>query len=303
MGLMKWMPLLLLAGCSSASIGTAEKLHLEKKLHLSFHFEEPTPELKVIGTYETHFKSRGKDESRARNIVNATDKLSVVIAPQQEWSFNETVGPRSEDNGFLPAPTIFAGEVLEDIGGGVCQVSSTLHAAALLSGVKIVSRQPHSRPSKYIKAGLDATVAYPPSCEQDRKGKSCYYVDLVLKNVYDFPLHVTNEISEPDSEGIRTLRMMFLGRADPVVHAEYRWQPVKTEEYKRRVRKTGRFRLASYKTIAQHGEAGVVGKSIVTLTMQDGLKTQYKYESKYPPTDEVWHVGLQFDLNGPPPWE
>ncbi len=67
----------------------------------------------------------------------------------------------AEDNGFAKAFEIFKGEYTEGIGGGTCQVASTFHAIAFFGGLEIVQRLPHSRPSAYIPAGLDATVVYP----------------------------------------------------------------------------------------------------------------------------------------------
>jgi vancomycin resistance protein YoaR len=72
---------------------------------------------------------------------------------------------------------IDGGEIVDGMGGGVCQVASTLHAAALNAGLEVVDQRPHSRPSTYIALGLDATVVYPD-------------IDLVIANPYDFPVTV-----------------------------------------------------------------------------------------------------------------
>ncbi len=104
----------------------------------------------VSGTYQRH-----SNISLASSAVNNT-----VVWPGEVFSFNETVGPRTPERGYLPAPVILMGGGGMDFGGGVCQVSSTIYNAALSSGLRIVERHPHSRPVRYVPAGRDATVNY-----------------------------------------------------------------------------------------------------------------------------------------------
>ena len=68
-------------------------------------------------------------------------------------------------------------DIVDGLAGGTCQISGTLHGAAFFAGLEVVERSPHSRPSWYIKLGLDATVVYPTT-------------DLKLRNPYDFPVDV-----------------------------------------------------------------------------------------------------------------
>src|SRR5690606_38614959 len=78
-------------------------------------------------------------------------------------------------NGYRVAPVIAQGELVDGIGGGTCQTSGTLHAAAFFAGLTIVERVPHSRPSTYILLGLDAAVAYPA-------------INFKLRYDFDFPI-------------------------------------------------------------------------------------------------------------------
>ena len=87
------------------------------------------------------------------------------------------VGERTAAFGFYKSPVIRDGILTEGTGGGICQVASTLHAAALLAGLGIVERTPHSRPSSYIPMGLDATVVFPR-------------VDLKVRNPWPYPIVV-----------------------------------------------------------------------------------------------------------------
>jgi vancomycin resistance protein YoaR len=116
----------------------------------------------LLGDFETRY-STGRDAAdRTHNLRVAAQKLDgLVLLPGEELDFNEAVGDRSEANGFRPAPQIEGGELVDGVGGGACQIAGTLHAAAYMAGLPILERHPHSRPSWYIKLGLDAAVSYP----------------------------------------------------------------------------------------------------------------------------------------------
>jgi vancomycin resistance protein YoaR len=83
-----------------------------------------------------------------------------ILYPGQVFSFNQVVGPRDREHGFKEALEIVDGEFVPGIGGGVCQVSSTLYNAVLLANLAIVERTNHSKPLGYVGLGRDATVAY-----------------------------------------------------------------------------------------------------------------------------------------------
>ncbi|MCG3153194.1 MAG: hypothetical protein GEEBNDBF_02505 [bacterium] len=133
----------------------------------------------VFASFTTKFDI-GK-RSRSHNIATAVKKWQgVVIPPHGRVSFNETVGQRTAKNGYLPAPVYENRRVSEGLGGGICQVSTTLYNAGLEAGMKVISRGGHSRPCSYAPPGRDATVDWPTR-------------DLVLENPYDFPLLVHAE--------------------------------------------------------------------------------------------------------------
>jgi hypothetical protein len=271
---------------------------------------EPPP---VLGEYSTEFAYEGKDEARAKNIELAVSKLQDwdrdnYWDPQGEFSFNDAVGPRTLEAGFLNAPVLFLGEVAEGVGGGVCQVSSTMHAAALMSGLEIVSRRPHTRFSKYIVRGLDATVAYPPECKgnhrenaANRKNKDCYSVDLVLKDPYGSGLGIRTSIEEA-GPGKKRLKIQIVSSMLELKNAEYKASFTGGDDFHKKFHKTGRIRTASYKRLVQSGQQGAHVSSVVRYFMKDGSEKEFKYKSDYPPVDEVWEVGLQWDASGPPPW-
>lgn len=95
------------------------------------------------------------------NIMLATEKCNgTVLLPDDVFSFNDTVGEQTEATGFKTADAILNGEIIQAYGGGVCQVSTTIFAAALYANLEIVERWNHTYVSSYISAGLDAAVAW-----------------------------------------------------------------------------------------------------------------------------------------------
>ena len=110
----------------------------------------------ILGSYTTNFAPG----DRGDNIGIAASHLQgVLIKSQASLSFNQTVGKRTRAAGYKNAGVIVDGEPAIDVGGGVCQVSSTLYNAILLAGLKPTERCNHSLPSHYVPAGRDATVA------------------------------------------------------------------------------------------------------------------------------------------------
>jgi Uncharacterized vancomycin resistance protein len=114
---------------------------------------------KAIGQYATYFNAHNKN--RAKNIALAAKSINNhVVFPGERFSFNQTVGRRDSSKGYVRAPIIVRGELSEGIGGGICQVSSTLFNAADRAGMKILERYSHSRNVPYVLPGRDATVSW-----------------------------------------------------------------------------------------------------------------------------------------------
>ena len=157
----------------------------KKKAHLVFERERPKRLAKelgnvefdtVLGSFETRYNRARRYAARTFNLRLAASRLDgTVLLPGEIFDFNDVVGPRDEANGYKVAPVIAEGELVDGIGGGTCQISGTLHGAAFFAGLKIVERYPHTRPSSYIKMGLDATVVYPT-------------INFRIKNPFKFPI-------------------------------------------------------------------------------------------------------------------
>ncbi|RLQ96117.1 hypothetical protein D9X91_07430 [Falsibacillus albus] len=114
---------------------------------------------KQIGHYVTYFNSYNKE--RTNNISLAAKAIdNSVVFPGETFSFNKVVGKRTTSRGYMKAPVIVRGELSEGIGGGICQVSSTLFNAVDRAGVRIVERYSHSRRVPYVPPHRDATVSW-----------------------------------------------------------------------------------------------------------------------------------------------
>lgn len=113
----------------------------------------------VISTYTTVFDSQ--NDNRVANIKLAATKVNGrILYPGKTFSFNDVVGPREKSYGFKEAIEIADGEFVPGVGGGICQLSSTLYNAVILANLDIVERYNHSRTLPYVPAGRDATVAF-----------------------------------------------------------------------------------------------------------------------------------------------
>lgn len=111
----------------------------------------------IIGSCTTAYEA---DIPRAKNVELAAARINgTVVAPGQTFSFSSTILPRTMANGYVEAPIYISGTVGSDIGGGVCQVSSTLYAAMIYAGLPATERHAHSLPVTYLPTGYDATIA------------------------------------------------------------------------------------------------------------------------------------------------
>jgi vancomycin resistance protein YoaR len=234
---------------------------------------------KVLASFETSFSRWGDQGPRARNIEVAASHLDgLVIEPGQSISFNAVVGPRSEENGFRKAFEILKGEMVEGTGGGTCQVASTLHGIAFFGGLDILQRVPHSRPSGYIPAGLDATVVYP-------------VVDLKLRNPFTFPVVVHTAVAA------NKIRMELLG-ADKPATVTFGRNVLSTTPFGRKVVEDAAVSKPKRK------QKGIDGMELVryrVIVFQDGTRKTEAGRDLYPPTNEIWHVPPGYDESGLPP--
>ena len=133
----------------------------------------------VVSSFTTHFPKR--QINRNANIKLASSRLNgIILMPGDKLSFNNTVGKRTIEQGFKLAGVYKNGRHDTGIGGGICQVSTTLYNASLFGNLKIVRRSNHSLPVAYVPLGRDATVDF---------GN----LDLVVENNYPTPIAISSE--------------------------------------------------------------------------------------------------------------
>lgn len=108
--------------------------------------------------FTTYYSS---SEERISNIKLASQKINgVFLDINEEFSFNNTVGERTENNGYKNSKIILGGKFTDGVGGGVCQVSTTLYNAVLLAGLTVTESHPHSLAVSYIAPSFDAMVSF-----------------------------------------------------------------------------------------------------------------------------------------------
>ena len=129
-----------------------------------------------LSTFTTRYDV--SDVDRSTNLRLASEKINgTVLAPGETFSYNKTVGARTVAAGYKNAKVYESGKVVDGIGGGICQVSSTLYNAALLANLEIVERRNHQFVTSYVGAGRDATVVY---------GQT----DFKFKNTRKYPIRI-----------------------------------------------------------------------------------------------------------------
>lgn len=224
----------------------------------------------VLGWFETRYDRSEKAAARTFNLRVAASKLDGhVLLPGEIFDFNELVGPRDEANGYKVAPVIAEGEVVDGIGGGTCQISGTLHGAAFFAGLGIVERTPHTRPSAYIKLGLDATVVYPT-------------INLRLQNTlpYAVVLHETvkNGVVRAEILGPRRTRTVTLIRRiiDAIPYEE--------------VERPDKGLPAGMRVLAQRGVAGFKLRRY-RIVREGPNAVRERWDDVYPPTTQIVRVG------------
>jgi vancomycin resistance protein YoaR len=224
----------------------------------------------ILGSFETRYDRSDKSRDRTFNLRLAASKLDGhVLLAGEEFDFNGIVGPRDEASGYKVATVIAEGELVDGVGGGTCQISGTLHGAVFFAGLEIVERIPHTRPSGYIKMGLDATVVYPT-------------INFRFKNPFDFPIvihetvkngTVRAEILGPKLELFVTL----IRRITDVLPYEQLERPDDKLPKNTRI-------------LAQRGVAGF-SVTRYRIVRRGAYAVRERWLDKYPPTPQIVRVG------------
>lgn len=136
--------------------------------------EEAFPD--ELATYSTRYDPTNRN--RSNNLEISAEKINgTIVMPGETFSYNQIVGERTIAEGYKEAGAYAGGRVVQDVGGGICQTSSTLYNAVLLANLEIVDRSNHQFLTSYVPAGRDATVAWGA-------------IDFQFKNTREYPIKI-----------------------------------------------------------------------------------------------------------------
>jgi vancomycin resistance protein YoaR len=226
----------------------------------------------VLGEFTTRY-NRGADmRNRTHNLRLAASKIDgYVVEPGEVFDFNAIVGDRTELSDFRMAPVIADGQLAEGMGGGTCQIASTLHAAVFFAGLPILTRYPHSHPSFYIKLGLDATVVYGS-------------LNFRFRNDLPDPIVVEMTVDDGFVRAAlhgkqRTRNVSFLRRIDEISQFEEKLVPDPSLPRNMRI-------------LQQRGIPGFkITRFRVVRDEQTAIARRERSSDSYPPTAQIWRVG------------
>ena len=200
----------------------------------------------VIGEFTTSFAT--SSASRANNVSNAAGLINgTLVYPGEEFSTYDVIGPVVQSNGYSMAGSYSNGEVVESVGGGICQVSSTLYNAVLRAELEVTERAPHSMVVSYVQYAADAAI-------------SGTYKNFKFKNNTDVPIYV---------EGVVNNRQLTFR-----IYGEETRDPNRTIEFKNEIIST----IAPGKDIEKEDPTLQEGKRIVTQSAHVGYQVKlWKY--------------------------
>lgn len=169
----------------------------------------------LLSSFSTKYDASNKN--RSTNLQLASNKINgTILLPGEEFSYNKVVGERTIAAGYKEAHIFSGGKVVDGLGGGICQISSTLYNTVLYANLEITERRNHQLPAGYVKNGLDATVVYGS-------------IDFKFVNNRKYPIkivsQVKNGVAKMDIYGVKE-EVEYEVKLEPVVLS---YTPYKTE--------------------------------------------------------------------------
>jgi len=215
--------------------------------------------------------------NRVFNIKVAAAALDEkLVKPGEEFSFNEVVGPRSQESGYKMAPTILNNEFVDSLGGGVCQVSSTLYNALILADLNITQRSNHSLTVGYVPLGQDAAVSYGGKDLKFKNNLPCSIIIKALVSGDTLTIKLFGDVTFKKS--VKVVNSIIKEYPFKIVYKDDPTLPEGKEVIKNKGSKG--YRVTSKLVVYQNGKI---------------IKTKTLPQSYYKPRDQVVLVGT-----GPP---
>lgn len=229
----------------------------------------------VLGIFTTKYEVNHQD--RVNNLLLASSAINnVIVYPGQTFSFNTWVGPRVTEAGYKEAPVVYSGKLIPGIGGGVCQVSSTLYNAVLLSNLKIIQRLNHSLPISYVPLARDATVVYDG-------------VDLIIENTSEFPILIVSDVTPSH------LTVAILGRKTNWKKVELETKVVETYPYRTKITPDPTLPKGSKQKVISGRKGTKVELWRIVEYLDGTLKKELVNTSIYPAQPEEYKIGTKSD--------
>lgn len=224
----------------------------------------------VLGKYSTTYTEGQVD--RSANVKNATRFIDgTVLYPGDTFSVAKTIYPLSADNGYKEAPSYAGGQVVDSLGGGVCQVSTTLYNAVLLAELEVIERSPHSMVVSYVKPSMDAAIAGD-------------YKDFKFKNNSNTPIYLQGYASG----GVLTFTVYGNEERSAGRKIEYVSEIVETIQPGEDVVTKDKTQPETYMKVTQEAHVGYVAE-LYKIVYENGVQvskdrvntSRYKAEPKY----------------------
>ena len=198
-----------------------------------------------LSTFTTRYDASDRD--RSTNLRLACEKINgTVIMPGETFSYNATLGPRTSAAGYKNAKVYENGQVVDGIGGGICQISSTLYNAALMSDMEIVERRNHQFVTSYVGAGRDATVVYGST-------------DFRFKNTRTYPVRIVASAKN----GVATVSIFGIKEANREYTYSFKTETISTIPYTTKYVQDSSL-AAGQEVVKQKGANGLVTQTYMT---------------------------------------
>lgn len=175
----------------SISIEEAKNMLTQEATEYTIPLKYTTPEITtnkigreafpdLLSSFSTKYDASNKN--RSNNLLLASNKINgTILMPGEEFSYNKVVGERTIEAGYKEAHIYSGGKVVDGLGGGICQISTTLYNTVLYANLEVTQRKNHQLPAGYVKNGLDATVVYGS-------------IDFKFVNSRKYPIKIVSEV-------------------------------------------------------------------------------------------------------------
>ena len=227
----------------------------------------------VIGYYATDFSSSG--ENRYQNVKNGTSKINgYLLNPGDSFSVLDHLAPFTEENGYALAASYLNGQVEDSLGGGICQVSTTLYNAVLRAELQVDQRSPHSMLVSYVEPSMDAAIA---------EGSK----DFIFTNNLEHPIYICAETDD----GVLTVIIYGVEERDPDREISFSSEVLSTTEAKVELMEDVDHELGYVEQISD-GHQGVEAVLWKTITQGGQSETVQVNSSEYEVQNIKYAVGI-----------